>query len=128
MVKEVHGYCDRFYISFTRRGDTDLWDAVVPFEADGEYVVSLYATDYAGNESYFATVLFTVKRFCIIVRILDISARAKAEGFMCSKVKHWIRAKDMEKNTVHITDFSMASDYFSHYKLRATRCEKCGGV
>lgn len=179
MVKSVYGVCEGHNIIFKRRGETDLWDVEVPFERDGVYVVSLYAVDYAGNESYFATVLFTVKRFCITMRVIDLSAQAKKEGLfqtartqyrLSPLVRKSIGARMetfemlashtepcLEKDTVEyiviprlevvlgaarlrdrITAYENEIEMTSHmdyhmnpsvtYFMKATKCERCGGV
>lgn len=128
MVQSVYGVCDGYNIIFTRRGDTDLWDVDVPFDHDGQYVVALYAVDYAGNEGYFATVLFTVTRFCVTVKIIDYSYIAKTEGFLCTRdIKYRLVPRWFKRNTVYMTDYRVTTK-MTDYKLTATKCVKCGGV
>lgn len=131
MVKAVYGKCEGYDIIFTRRGDTDLWDVDVPFERDGNYVVALYAIDYAGNEAYYATVLFTVKRFCISVKVLDINVDA---GINLSIINDGVSFNcKAESNQDYIAQaneskFVIFAPALSDYYLHAVRCEKCGGV
>lgn len=40
--------------------DKTQWSAVVPKVASGSYVVELYAVDSAGNESHYATAIYTI--------------------------------------------------------------------
>lgn len=47
----------------------NLWQAQIPAIESGEYVTALYATDEAGNESYFATILYVVDTEKLIYRI-----------------------------------------------------------
>lgn len=129
MVASVYGTCDGHNIIFTRRGDTDLWDIDVPFDRDGNYVVSLYAIDDAGNESYYATVLFTVKRFCISVKILEINANADVDLRIdnVDQSAFWCTAQPF-KYVSGFSDVVMLIPQISKYNLHAVRCERCGGV
>lgn len=59
MVEKMIGKADGFEIIFTPQ--EGLWKATVPRKIDsGNYNVEIRAYDSAGNESYIATVLFTV--------------------------------------------------------------------
>lgn len=59
MVEKMVGKADGFEIIFTPHGG--LWKATVPRKIDsGNYNVEIRAYDEAGNESYLATVLYTV--------------------------------------------------------------------
>lgn len=40
--------------------DKTQWSAVVPKVESGSYVVELYAVDTAGNESHYATAIYTI--------------------------------------------------------------------
>ena len=104
-VAEVYGTCDGKDIIFSRNSKTGRWDAIVPFDEDGEYVTEIRAKDEAGNEGYYATVLFIVdtKHLCVEMKILKVSAKAKADGLQAgSKVKT------------------------THYRAKVMRCEICG--
>ena len=58
-VVSLYGKVDSTSVIF-RLNDKGLWETTVPFNQDGMYIVDLIAVDEAGNESYYATVLFTV--------------------------------------------------------------------
>ena len=59
MVAQVKGSVDGQDIIFSRT-EGGRWEATVPLDLDGTYVIDLTAIDDAGNESYYATVLFAV--------------------------------------------------------------------
>lgn len=129
MVASVYGTCEGHAIIFTRRGDTDLWDVDVPFDRDGNYVVSLYAVDQAGNESYYATVLFTVQRFCISVKILEINTDVDVDLKLdnVDQTTFWCTAQPF-KFVSEFSDMVMLRPHINGYNLHAVRCERCGGV
>lgn len=59
MVKRVFGRANGTEISFERKGG-DRWEAIVPSNLEGEYIVELYAENDAGNITYFCKSLFVV--------------------------------------------------------------------
>lgn len=66
MVTRVYGQLNNeAEISFTQISEAE-WRAVVPAAPDGEYVVSLWADDDAGNTAYYATMLFIIKAHEVI--------------------------------------------------------------
>lgn len=129
MVREVYGQCDGYQIIFRRRDDSDLWDAIVPFDRDGQYVVALYAVDYAGNESFYANVLFTVKRFCISVKILNVntSVNTDLDLFKLEKACLYSTAQAL-RLVPGFRQISICVPRIMAYNVTAVRCEKCGGV
>lgn len=59
MVIRAYGTANGQDVILTRiKGDR--WEAVVPFDADGEYVVEFFAEDEAGNVGYLCSILFAV--------------------------------------------------------------------
>ena len=59
MVVRAYGSANGSKIILTRE-EGDRWEAVVPFDKDGEYVVEFFAEDEAGNVGYMCTILFAV--------------------------------------------------------------------
>lgn len=59
MINTLHGTVNSSPIIF-QRNDDNTWSCEVPYIENGEYVVELYAQDDAGNETYFATILFSI--------------------------------------------------------------------
>ena len=45
MITRVYGSCNEFAIEFQRRegSDLEIWDAIVPANRDGQYVMKKYA-------------------------------------------------------------------------------------
>ena len=60
-VKRVWGTADNISLIFQPNEQTGRWEAKVPTDQDGQYVVALYAEDFAGNVAYMATILFIVQ-------------------------------------------------------------------
>lgn len=50
MITRVYGSCNEFSIVFQRRegSDLEIWDAIVPFDKDGQYVIDVYAESSGG--------------------------------------------------------------------------------
>lgn len=59
MVTRVWGKANGTEISFVQK-DRDGWEATVPANLEGEYVVELYAEDDAGNQTYACTTVFVI--------------------------------------------------------------------
>ncbi|MDO5539398.1 MAG: PF13754 domain-containing protein [Eubacteriales bacterium] len=59
MVARVYGNANGQTVIFTHV-QGDKWEAIVPFDEDGEYVVELWAEDEAGNIGYACTMLFVI--------------------------------------------------------------------
>lgn len=59
MVVKLTGVVNGSQIMFTRSRD-DVWDAVIPANLSGMYIVELKAEDDAGNTSFFAKYILTV--------------------------------------------------------------------
>ncbi len=104
MVASVYGKCDGQTIIFSENKTTGRWEAAVPFDQDGEYVVELTAVDDCGNESYYATLLFVVdtNKLCVTVKILRLSAQARKDKAFKEKVK------------------------INKWRTKIVRCELCG--
>ena len=58
MITRVYGSCNEFTIEFQRRegSDLEIWDAIVPADKDGQYVIEVYAESSGGLTAYAATV------------------------------------------------------------------------
>ena len=50
MITRVYGSCNEFAIEFQRRegSDLEIWDAIVPADKDGQYVIEVYAESSGG--------------------------------------------------------------------------------
>lgn len=81
MIKQVYGSVDGVKVIFTPSADGSTWTCQIPRDADGEYVVDLYAVNDLGAVTYFATVLFAVKGVDVTVSWLRLSAQARMRGF-----------------------------------------------
>ena len=59
MINKIYGTVNTEPIVFYKN-EKDQWECEIPSIENGKYVVELYAQDDAGNETYFATVLFSI--------------------------------------------------------------------
>ena len=50
MITRVYGSCNEFAIEFQRRegSNLEIWDAIVPADKDGQYVIEVYAESSGG--------------------------------------------------------------------------------
>lgn len=80
MITRVYGTVDGVEVIFTPSPD-NTWTCTVPRTADGEYIVDLYAENDAGNTTYFATVLFTVRGVEVTVTWLTVNTAASMSAF-----------------------------------------------
>lgn len=71
MIAYIFGRADNYDLIF-ERNHTGQWQCIVPFEKDGQYVVTLYAVDEAGNVSYYSKVLFTIDTNMLYTQIYPI--------------------------------------------------------
>lgn len=120
MVKRVYGTADNISLTFEREAATGLWQAAVPSDADGEYVVALYAEDEAGNTAYMATILYTadIRNLCVSIRVLEYAADVDtaivdAVLYGDTSVSGGIRE-------------CLLSASLSNVELAVVRCELCG--
>jgi hypothetical protein len=68
MIAYIFGRADNYDLIF-EKNNAGQWQCTVPFERDGQYVVTLYAVDEAGNTSYYSKVLFAVDTKRLYVQI-----------------------------------------------------------
>lgn len=59
MVTRVSGKANGTEITFERKRG-NRWEAIVPSNLEGEYIVELYAENDAGNRTYVCTALFAI--------------------------------------------------------------------
>lgn len=71
-IHRVYGDIEGQLIEFKQNPETKLWLFTVPVQVDGEYVLSLWAEDFAGNVSYFSTILYTVKASQVVAILLEL--------------------------------------------------------
>ncbi len=78
MVIQVYGEIDNHRIIF-EQNKKGLWETAVPFLDSGKYIVKLYAVDDAGNESYYATAIYTIdiEKITATIEIIEYGAFAK---------------------------------------------------
>jgi hypothetical protein len=62
------------------KNEKGLWSTTVPFIESGRYVIRLCAVDEAGNESYYATAIFTVDIESLVMKIEFVSYGAEIKG------------------------------------------------
>ena len=90
MVKELVGKYDGYNaLTFHYNEERGKWESsILPSTPSGRYIIQLYATDYAGNSSYWGSVLFTwdSSTMEVSIKIIDITAAARESGFATSKV------------------------------------------
>lgn len=72
MITRVYGSCNEFTIEFQRRegSDLEIWDAIVPADKDGQYVIEVYA----------ATVLFLILGHEIAGKLVPRGYTAESEN------------------------------------------------
>lgn len=122
MVSRVYGKCDGYTIIFAQNPQTGRWETTVPFDTDGEYIVEVRAIDDCGNESYYATLLFTVDttKLCVKIKILNLSAQAKTDEIFSNtqtnKYQIHVSTKELYKPKVQTND----------WKAEIIKCELCG--
>jgi predicted carbohydrate-binding protein with CBM5 and CBM33 domain len=80
MITKVYGSVDGVEVIFTP-STNNAWTCTIPQDADGEYIVELWAESESGNVTYYATILFTVKGVEVSVTWLKLSAQARMREF-----------------------------------------------
>lgn len=119
-IKRVYGTADGTDIIFMYDGPSGRWETTVPRDEDGRYIVALWAEDFAGNTSYYATVLFTVDIKCMRVRIEWLDFGAQFEN-----IKYRARGA---VQTVFLSVLPLGYQGIpgmTQYDARVVRCEKC---
>lgn len=71
MVKKVIGKANDFQFVLTRKDNGDMWEARIPVQKTGQYVVDLYAEDEAGNMAYAAMAILTVNADHLRVELVE---------------------------------------------------------
>lgn len=120
MVKRVYGKCDSKDIIFFFNSESGLWETTIPRDADGEYIVEIYAEDEAGNTSFFAKMLFTVsiKGLCLSARIVEIGA-----DYSISDVEALFNLPKY-RTSIREYHFDMITKMRT-YNAEVVRCELC---
>lgn len=67
MVVRLYGLCDGNPIEFVYQGE-NLWDAIVPKNLSGQYLVQLTAEDEAGNQSHYIDLVLTYNVYRLTVK------------------------------------------------------------
>lgn len=100
MITRVYGSCNEFAIEFQRRegSDLEIWDAIVPANRDGQYVIEIYAESSGGRH---CTVFDIRARDCWKARSERIYGRIRehrvqliaesesADGRACKAMFQW---------------------------------------
>ena len=83
MITRVYGSCNEFTIEFQRRegSDLEIWDAIVPADKDGQYVIEVYAESSGG-----ATVLFLISGHEIAGKLVPRGYTAESENIEYSSL------------------------------------------
>lgn len=85
MVRQVYGYCNDLFdvLTFQYNEGRGKWEVSLPSISSGSYIVQIWAEDYAENKGYWGSVVFTwnSETMEVQMRIIDISASARANGF-----------------------------------------------
>lgn len=91
MVVSVFGTVNSSEIIFRKVNDGTVWEATVPSNLKGQYIVELYAKDGAGNTAYFATVIIKInpETLSFTLEFIDYSEEALLSGFFAlEKMKY----------------------------------------
>ena len=129
MVARVYGKYDGQRIVFTQKPETGRWETAVPFNSDGEYVVEIWAADECGNESYYATLLFTVDTaaLCVKIKILDLSVQARKDGaFQVKTSRYNAHIFKCERCGEDGKPIYRAKPKIKRWKAEVVKCELCG--
>ncbi len=88
MITRVYGSCNEFAIEFQRRegSDLEIWDAIVPADKDGQYVIEVYAESSGGLTAYAATVLFLISGHEIAGKLVPRGYTAESENIEYSSL------------------------------------------
>jgi hypothetical protein len=88
MITRVYGSCNEFAIEFQRRegSDLEIWDAIVPANRDGQYVIEIYAESSGGLTAYTATVLFLISGHEIAGKLVPRGYTAESENIKYSSL------------------------------------------
>lgn len=88
MITRVYGSCNEFAIEFQRRegSDLEIWDAIVPANRDGQYVIEIYAESSGGLTAYTATVLFLISGHYIAGKLVPRGYTAESENIEYSSL------------------------------------------
>ncbi len=119
MIRSIWGTCDGAEILF-QRSQAGLWETTVPARASGEYTVSLWAEDAAGNRSYFCTVLisYDITKLCCRFQVLDIGAE-----WSLDEVKAVFACQDV--NACRSPDETQSNFRHEDVAAKLIRCDLC---
>ncbi len=84
MVVKLIGSINGNYVSF-QKSEGDVWEATIPKNLNGQYVVELYAYDEAGNIGYATKYIMTVdlKSLCIKLVPLQYYTNVRLSDYYC---------------------------------------------
>ena len=99
MVAQVYGEIGQDRIIFTQN-EQGLWESITPALQSGRYILSLYAVDEAGNESYYATAIYTIDTEQITARLEIIEYAAGVRELIDAEIF-------MVEYGAQITDFGV---------------------
>lgn len=68
-IKSVWGTVDGIEVALCETFP-EHYEVQVPVDVDGEYVVEIFAEDYAGNRSHIAKLLYTVEAGSVTIQCL----------------------------------------------------------
>ena len=118
MIKALWGKCDGTPITF-RKDLQGRWETSVPASPDAQYIIELWAEDYAGNVGYFATVKYAydATKMCMCVFVLDVG-----EKFSIEDVKSVFRNSVMFKEYMNLFKYDLLPEKM---KFKIVKCEVC---
>ena len=120
MIRRVYGKANSADVTLTYKED-GRWETIIPSSPDGEYVIEIWAEDYAGNEAYIATVkyIYDTKNLCWKVVFDNYNA-----DFSMNEIEKLLKGDFMH---------DLILDDFYEFILRGddilsavVRCEVCG--
>lgn len=71
-IARVFGRIDGKEVTLTQSQD-EIWTVQVPADQDGEYAVEIMVEDEAGNQSFLARMLYTIRAGSVCVHALPLT-------------------------------------------------------
>lgn len=68
-IKRVWGIVDGIEVVL-RESSPEQYEVQVPVDADGEYVVEIFAENHAGDQAHIATILYTVEAGSVTIQCM----------------------------------------------------------
>lgn len=122
MVVKLEGKVNGQAVIF-RRKEGDWWEATIPPNLSGSYIVELTATDEAGNQGFTARYILTVDLDALCVHLSPLPYQAELEQLAYTAE---ISVPDFysEVRCPDIYSAVLVSDFYAEL----VRKKKCGGL